>query len=299
MKLSCNIIQDILPLVVEDLASEDTVKLINDHIETCPKCNEEYMELKASKISYKAINKPETVPLKSINRKLKNKNIYIGLLSALIICLSLVIAVNIVTKPIPLSYMEAIESTKVENEKLFIEFKPRVSNYSIVSYESSHDVMAWKTIASKFFDSGEPKNTVINIDDEKSTIVNYISQGGEQDKLLYGKVDYKGQVSLPRLAMNFYLKAMTFVFIIAIFLSLVFKNIDKIKKILKIIIISTLSYILGHISIFGVGGPTYHIVRDFYFVIGACILFFSIIILLIYKEFFLNIRGNIDKLYNK
>jgi predicted anti-sigma-YlaC factor YlaD len=75
MKLNCNIIQDILPLVVEDLASEDTVKLINDHIETCPKCNEEYIKLKESKISYKSISKPETVPLKSIRRKLKNRNI--------------------------------------------------------------------------------------------------------------------------------------------------------------------------------------------------------------------------------
>ncbi len=295
MKLSCNIIQDILPVVVEDLASEDTVKLINDHIETCPKCNEEYMELKASKISYKAINKSETVPLKSISRKLKNKNIYIGLLSALIICLSLVIALNIATKPIPLSYMEAIESTKVENEKLFIEFKPKVSNYSIVSYESNHDIMAWKTNVSNFFDSGEPKNTVINIDDEKSTTVNYISQVDELDKLLYGKADYKGQITLPRLAMNYYLFAMTSIFIIATFLYFIFKNTDKIKKIVKIIIIFTLSYVLGHISIFGGSGTTHHIIRDLYFVIVSCILFFSIIILLVYKESFLNIKGNINK----
>lgn len=172
MKLNCNIIQDILPLVVEDLASEDTVKLINDHIECCSKCNKEYMKLQELKISYKSISKPETVPLKSIRRKLKLKikNIYIGLLSALIICLSLVIVLNIVTKPISLLYMKAIESTKVENEKLFIKFNPIVSNYSIVSYGANHDIMVWKTNISKFFDSGEPKNTVINIDDEKSTI---------------------------------------------------------------------------------------------------------------------------------
>ena len=295
MKLSCNIIQDILPLVVEDLASEDTVKLINDHIETCSKCNEEYMELKTSKISYKAISKSETVPLKSIRRKLKNKNIYIGLLSALIICLSLVIALNIATKPIPLSYMQAIESTKVENEKLFIEVKPKVSNYSIVSYGSNHDIMAWKTNVSKFFDSGEPKNTVITIDDRKSTIVSYISQADEPDKLIYGKIDGQGRITLPRLAMNYYLLAITSIFIIAIFLYLIFKNTDKIKKIAKIIIIFSLSYILGHISIFGGSGTTHHIIRDLYFVIVSFILFFSIIILLVYKESFLNLRGNINK----
>ena len=295
MKLNCNIIKDILPLVVEDLASEDTVKLINDHIETCPKCNEEYIKLKESKISYKSISKPETVPLKSIRRKLKNRNIYIGLLSALIICLSLVITLNMATKPIPLSYIEAIESTKIENEKLFIKFNPIVSNYSIVSYGSNHDIMAWKTNISNFFDRGEPKNTVINIDNEKSTIINYISQLDELDKLLYGKVDYEGQITLPRLATNYYLLAMTSIFIIAIFLYLLFKNTDKIKKTLKIIIIFTLSYILGHISIFGGSGATHHIIRDLSFVIVSCILYFTIFILLVYKDFFLNIKSRRNK----
>ncbi|GEM_PF-1001446 len=295
MKLSCDIVKDILPLVAEDLASDDTVKLINAHIETCPKCNEEYMELKSSITSYNAINKSETVPLKSIKRKLKNKNIYIGLLSALIICLSLVITLNIATKPIPLSYMEAIESAKAENKKLFIKFNPIVSNYSIVSYGSNHDIMAWKTNISNFFDNGEPKNTVINIDNEKSTIVNYISQADELDKLLYGKVDYKGQITLPRLAMNYYFLTMTSLLIVAIFLYLLFKNTDKIKKTLKIIIIFTLSYILGHISIFGGSGTTHHIIRDLSFVIVSCILYFTIIILLVYKGFFLNIKSRRNK----
>lgn len=291
MKLSCNIIKDILPLVAEDLASDDTVKLIKDHIETCPKCNEEYMELKSSKTSYKAINKSGTIPLKSIKRKLKNRNIYIGLLSALIICLILVITVNIATKPIPLSYMEAIESTKVENGKLFIRFNPVVSNYSIESYGSNHDIMAWKTNISKFFVNGEPKNTVITIDESKSTIVGFINQTGEPDKLIYGKIDDQGRLSLPRLAMNYYLLAMTFLFISAIFLYFLFKNTDKIKKILKILIIFTLSYSLGHISIFGGSGTTHHIIRDLSFVVVSCILYFTIIILLAYKDFFLNIKS--------
>ena len=78
-------------------------------------------------------------------------------------------------------------------------------------------------------------------------------------------------------------------------LSFLFKNIVPIMKVLKIIIIFTLSYILGHISIFGGSGTTHHIIRDLYFVIVSFILYFIIIILLLYKDFFLNIRGKNNK----
>ncbi len=288
MKLSCNTIEDMLPLVVEGLASEDTVKLVNEHVQACSKCNEEYMRLGEAKISYKSISKPETLPLKSIRRKLKNKNIYIGLLSALILFLSLVIALNIATKPIPLSYMEAIESTKLEDGKLFIKFNPIVSNYSIESYGPNHDIMAWKTNISRPFNKGEAKNTLVNIDNENPTTVYYINQTNELDKLIYGKVPHKGRLTLPRLAMNYYLLIMTFLFIIGVFLYLLLKRARKIRRILKIVIIFAFSYILG--SLFGSSGNTHHIIRDFCFVLVTSILFFSIIILLVYKESFLNMK---------
>lgn len=293
MKLNCNLVKDILPLVVEGLASEDTVKLINSHIESCPQCKEEYLELKTSKSNYKTINKIETIPLKKVSRRLKNQNIYIGLLSALLICLLLVVLVNMATKPIPLSYTEAVESSRAENNQIFIVFKPEVSNYSIESYGSNHDIMAWKTNISKFFNKGEPKNTVINIDNKQSTTVHYINQSKELDKILYGKVNYEGRITLPRLVMNYYLLIMIFVFIIGIFLYLIFKKVVKIRRVLKPLIIFALSYILG--SLFSSSGITYHIIRDFSFVIVTSILFFAIFVLIIYKESFLSRKTDFSK----
>lgn len=295
MKLTCNIIKDILPLAAENLASDDTVRLINDHIATCTECKEEYMKLKSSKIIHNSKNKAETIPLKIIKRKLKIRNIYVGLLSALIVGLLLILIINITTKPIPLSYAEAIDSRRIENGKLFIKFNPIVSNYSIDSNESRHDIMAWKTNISKFFNPGEAKNTVVNIDNGKSTIVSFISQVGELDKIIYGTIDGQGQLTPPRLAMNYYLSAMIILFVVSIFLFFLFKHIVPIRKVLKIIIIFTLSYILGHISIFAGSGTTHHIIRDLYFVIVSCILYFIIIILFLYKDFFLNIGSKNNK----
>lgn len=50
MKLSCDTIQDMLPLVAEDLASEDTVKLVKEHIKDCKDCKLEYEDIKETKI---------------------------------------------------------------------------------------------------------------------------------------------------------------------------------------------------------------------------------------------------------
>ncbi len=295
MKLTCDVIRDILPLAAEDLASDDTMKLINNHIETCSECKEEYMKLKSTNTVLSSTNIREAIPLKSIKRKLKSRNIYVGLLSALIVGLLLVIILNIATKPIPLSYAEAVESKRIENGKLFINFTPLVSNYSIESFGSNHDVMAWKTNISKFFDSGQAKNTLINIDNDKYTVVSFISQVGELDTIMYGTIDGQGQISLPRLAMNYYLLAMIVLFVVGLLLYFLFRNVAPVKKALKIITIFAFSYALGHMSIFAGSGTSYHIIRDLYFVVAASTLYFVIIILLLYKDFFLNIGSKDNK----
>ena len=38
MKISCNIIRDLLPLYAEDLASEDTRTLVDEHLCDCAEC---------------------------------------------------------------------------------------------------------------------------------------------------------------------------------------------------------------------------------------------------------------------
>lgn len=46
MKISCNVIRDILPLYAEDLASEDTKRLVDDHLCECDDCTRELGVLK-------------------------------------------------------------------------------------------------------------------------------------------------------------------------------------------------------------------------------------------------------------
>ena len=288
MKITCNVVQDMLPLVAEDLASGDTVTLVGEHIKNCPDCKDEYNELKKSKTDFKYEDDLEAAPIRDISRKLKKRRMYTGVLTGLIISLFLVLVFDKTTKAIPLSFNEAIESTRVEDEKLFIKFKEDVSNYDIVSTKGeniNYEIMAWKTSLSKFI-KNESKTTVIDIENGKSTLVYYISQGDELDKIIYGDNPYSngGVLTLPRLAMNFYVTAMGLILLVSSVLLFLFRKKSKINKAFTIISFFSGSYILSHLVILGLRGSTHHILRDLAFVGITTILIFSLSILIRYKE---------------
>jgi len=83
MKISCNIIEDLLPLYVDDIVSEDSRQLVEEHLKECPSCRkmqEEMMRenhLTSVGKSSKSIqtNRTEIEPLKKIRHKIRKKRI--------------------------------------------------------------------------------------------------------------------------------------------------------------------------------------------------------------------------------
>lgn len=41
MKITCNIIEDLLPLYIDDMVSEDSRQLVEEHLKACPTCEEQ------------------------------------------------------------------------------------------------------------------------------------------------------------------------------------------------------------------------------------------------------------------
>ena len=58
-KISCNVIQDIMPLYVDEIVSEDTKKLVEEHLKECEDCRKE-MEKNAGKNKYCRIRKNQS-----------------------------------------------------------------------------------------------------------------------------------------------------------------------------------------------------------------------------------------------
>lgn len=83
MKMSCNIIEDLLPLYVDDMVSEDSRKLVEEHLKECPSCRKMQEEMiKENRLSAAGnrsnsakTNKTEAEPLKKIRRRIRKKRI--------------------------------------------------------------------------------------------------------------------------------------------------------------------------------------------------------------------------------
>ena len=83
MKMSCNIIEDLLPLYVDDMVSEDSRKLVEEHLKECPACRKMQEEMvKENRLSAVGnrsnsakTSKTEAEALKKIRRRIRKKRI--------------------------------------------------------------------------------------------------------------------------------------------------------------------------------------------------------------------------------
>ena len=46
MKITCNIIEDLLPLYIDDMVSEDSRQLVEEHLKECVACRKKLDEMK-------------------------------------------------------------------------------------------------------------------------------------------------------------------------------------------------------------------------------------------------------------
>ncbi len=95
MKLSCNIIRDLLPLYVEGLASEDTRKAVEEHIAACSACRKNLEKM--SKPERKAA--VEDIPVKKVKAALQRQRLKAIALTAIIILILAVSAIAYLTMP--------------------------------------------------------------------------------------------------------------------------------------------------------------------------------------------------------
>lgn len=81
-KISCNVFQDLLPLYIDEVASNDTCILLDKHLRECSKCRKKYEEMRANVTI--PIDK-NTLPLKRMKKAWNRKKI-------MLVCITLIAA---------------------------------------------------------------------------------------------------------------------------------------------------------------------------------------------------------------
>lgn len=98
MKRECNIVRDLLPLYVENMASEETREFVEAHLSNCPECNEIYDSMLETKgdeklgLDEKEEQNKEILPLLIVKRKLNKKRIVTSIIAVVISLVILLVA---------------------------------------------------------------------------------------------------------------------------------------------------------------------------------------------------------------
>jgi len=82
---NCDVVQDLLPLYYDNVASKSSRKMVDEHIKTCQDCNEILEKLKdGSYRSYVNADKTEIGAFKVMKRKIFRKNLLIAGVSVIV-----------------------------------------------------------------------------------------------------------------------------------------------------------------------------------------------------------------------
>ena len=179
MKISCNIIRDLLPLYAEDLASEDTRALVDEHLCGCDGCT---MELRTLK-------KAEVVPMETDVTSLKRVEVTIRRRKILtVMAVMLTAAALIVTgmvwlfTPYTLEKTEAIEDVwATEDGALAIDYARGITGKASQSILDSDNVANVCTTTRYDWYMGRQKDAMLK-NMTKEEIIAYIAQLYKKDE---------------------------------------------------------------------------------------------------------------------
>ena len=275
MSTSCAVIRDLLPLYAEDLASEESKALVEEHLRGCPDCRRRLEELKTP-----ATPAPDgAAALRAVKKDIRRKRLTAVLLAALLVFLPLFALLARSTDKVPLDYSEgmiAIERITDQNESLVLNCYGPISGVSdelVTDDETGESTLFLQLWTNRFYMATHNGKVVsLGTPDDTSVKVFYpvpdrvIYGFGEKQTLLYGEPMNGGVQILPRLALSAYLYLASALALIFGILWLLLRK-KKGADTLRIVFFAELSYPVGHLLVKGTQTASFSLPRDL-----ACIL---------------------------
>ena len=277
MKVPCGVIRDLLPLYAENLAGEESKKLVEEHLSECEPCQQELEKLKGG-----PIQPLEKLPFQRVEKSLKKQRLK---LAALILCATaavLLTVFNFLTMPQYLPLEDSgVKITEYEDGTISVSLDGKMSAYTTETYSDGHggqilDIYTWRTAMDRWLKTG--KTMVLFSMDHISSV--YYCVPGEENQLIWAKEGWEpegGVATLTRLALNAYLLIAGGAALLLGICWLVFRK-TKAGPVMLSIFFLPVSYIAAHFLIKGPNGATCTLLRDFLFIIltglalyGACL----------------------------
>jgi len=281
--ISCNVIRDILPLYAEDMVSDDTRALVEEHLESCGNCRDEL-----ERIRRPAEFKPDTdaAPLEHLKKSLRARRARTVIFTVLLVLAAAVSAFAVLSVPNYLPYDEAlmaiVESSK---GKITVSFAPEVTGYSSTHYFDEeygtevYHIDAWNTGLDSLRPNRGTQNMIIN-SDEAPVQIFYAQNNGQDDIQVYGPpADYAGTITLPRLILGPYFLFALLIFLVLTIARILLRKREKQYALLDKAIPLPLSYMLAQLLTKGTDFTSYSIQRDLCFIAFCAILLYCAVLI--------------------
>lgn len=268
---NCEIVRDLLPLVAENMASEESKAFVNTHLETCEDCKKAYEALKTP------VPPDTAAPLKSVRRTVKKRGLLIAGLIACLVAALLVGAFARLTKPIVIhSGYEAFESVHIDSDRITLY---RTQNTKLVTENDGRIIYvgAYTTLWDEWTGKATHlSSTEFSLDGIDAIL--FEPYDGTDHEILYQRDGYpvESGFALPRLVMNFWF-AIALVATAIVFVPWLVLLLTKKQRVRRVFDILLLIPLCGTVAFLAAGFPatTIEPIRDTVFVLLIAVLLFG------------------------
>lgn len=268
MKVSCDVIKDLIPLYAEGMLSDDTVQLVESHLKDCEECRNMLNELKQP---YQAPLNTNAMPLLKMKATLRKKKIVTIILTFVFTLLFSTIFFVFMTEPKYIPYsQDIIQISEQPDGSVVVEFSEKVSDYQMDRYSvegesnMSYRFTTWTNSLDEFFQLNEVETIVLNTEGETVSSVYYNQNNGSEYQLIYGidETPNGGTVTLPRLNLSYYFGAAILFGGLCLLVAVLFSRHKQILEWSFKAFLLSVSYVLAHLIVMGVTSASYHSTRD-------------------------------------
>lgn len=267
MKVSCGVIRDLLPLVAEDLAGEESCAMVAEHLETCPACQKKLEELKAPK----APAPDGAGALHAVKRDIRRRRLTAALLAALLVFLPLFALFARSSDMVAVPWeKDLMRVDSAENGVLTLSVDGRVSGIKselCTDPDSGETTLLLQGWSSAWHDAHThaPERGSFTVSAAPDRVIYGF---GEEQTLLYGEPMHGGVLLLPRLVLAYYaLMALGAAVVFGLLWLLLRKK--KAAPALRALFFAALSYPVGHLLIKGLQTTSFSLPRDLAFILLA------------------------------
>lgn len=259
MMNNCQIIKDLLPLYKEELLSEESKTFVENHLKTCPECE----NLLKDQIQ---IEIKETKPLDFVEKRIKKESRYFTLAVLALIGSILIFIISYLNTPRHFEHEKDLYKVYKSKDIYTVEFSDKVSGIDYIDTEDAIYLDAYTTKYDEIFNKERPRKSLTFHKDKLKTVL--YQNHESMPNMVIGSGEVR-QTLLPRLFLGFYARLSIIGFV---GLGLLIFLIEKIRKksisltIKTLLIGGPLALFLAIIGLKGLNTSTYYPVTDFKYI---------------------------------